>query len=283
MPKPILGGRDLRSPTSFLAVLMSRSPLLDGQVAVVTGASRGIGAATARALAGAGASVALAARDEAALRALADQLSSDGHGAIAVPTDVADQGAVERLVAKAVDTFGRLTVAFNNAAGGGGPPTPLADTSVESFDSSVAVTLRSVFLSLKYEIPAMLESGGGAIVNMSSTAGIGAVGGLAGYVASKHGVIGLTKTAALDYASRGIRVNAVAPGPILTDNLERAGPEMQRRAGLAMPMQRVGRPDEVAQTVVWLCSEPASFITGAVLPIDGGKLAGMAPFSSQSS
>jgi NAD(P)-dependent dehydrogenase (short-subunit alcohol dehydrogenase family) len=115
---------------------------------------------------------------------------------------------------------------------------------------------------------------------MSSTAGTEAVAGLAGYVSAKHGVIGLTKTAALDYASRGIRINAVAPGPILTDNLERAGPEMQRRAGLAMPMRRVGQPDEVARTVLWLCSEQASFITGVTLPIDGGKLAGMAPFDA---
>ncbi len=200
---------------------MSSTEPLEGKVAVITGASRGIGAATARAFSAAGASVALAARDEAALDALADELSSNGNGAIAVPTDVGDA-----------------------------------------------------------EIPAMLESGGGAIVNMSSTAGTEAVGGLAGYTSAKHGVIGLTKTAALDYASRGVRVNAVAPGPILTENLERAGPEMQERAGLAMPMRRIGQPEEVARAVVWLCSDQASFTTGVTLPIDGGKLAGMAPFGA---
>jgi NAD(P)-dependent dehydrogenase (short-subunit alcohol dehydrogenase family) len=259
---------------------MSSTPLLEGKVAVITGASRGIGAATARAFSAAGASVALAARDQAALAALADELSTNGNGAIAVPTDVGDAAAVERLVAETVSAFGHLELAFNNAAGGGQPPTPLADLPVDSYDGAVAITLRSVFLSMKYEIPAMLESGGGAIVNMSSTAGTEAVGGLAGYVSAKHGVIGLTKTAALDYASRGVRVNAVAPGPILTENLERAGPEMQERAGLAMPMRRIGQPDEVAHAVVWLCSEQASFTTGVTLPIDGGKLAGMAPFSA---
>jgi NAD(P)-dependent dehydrogenase (short-subunit alcohol dehydrogenase family) len=253
--------------------------LLEGKVAIITGASRGIGAATARVFRAAGASVALAARDEAALTALADELSSDGTGAIAVPTDVGDAAAVERLVAETVEAFGRLDVAFNNAAGGGQAPTLLADLPIDAYDSAIAITLRSVFLSMKYEIPAMLGAGGGAIVNMSSTAGVEAVGGLAGYVSAKHGVVGLTKAAALEYANQGIRVNAVAPGPILTENLERAGPEMQRRAGMAMPMQRIGTPHEVARAVVWLCSDQASYTTGATLPIEGGKLAGMAPFA----
>jgi NAD(P)-dependent dehydrogenase (short-subunit alcohol dehydrogenase family) len=133
---------------------------------------------------------------------------------------------------------------------------------------------------MKYEIPAMLESGGGAIVNMSSTAGLDAVMGLAGYVSSKHGVIGLTKVAALDYAEQRVRVNAIAPGPILTDRLEQAGEEAQRRAGLAVPVRRVGQPDEVASAVVWLCSDQASYVTGATLPVDGGLLAGAAPFGS---
>jgi NAD(P)-dependent dehydrogenase (short-subunit alcohol dehydrogenase family) len=259
----------------------SASLHLEGKVAIITGASRGIGAETARVFSAAGASVALAARDEAALADLADELSSDdvGGGAIVVPTDVGDAGAVERLVAKTVEAFGRLDVAFNNAAGGGQAPTPLADLPIDVYDSAIAITLRSVFVSMKYEIPAMLEAGGGAIVNMSSTAGLQAGGGLAGYVSAKHGVIGLTKTAALEYASHGIRVNAVAPGPILTENLQHAGPEMQRRAGMAMPMQRVGRPLEVARAVLWLCSEHASYTTGATLPIEGGKLAGMAPFA----
>jgi NAD(P)-dependent dehydrogenase (short-subunit alcohol dehydrogenase family) len=255
------------------------APILEGKVAIITGASRGIGAATARAFVAAGAAVALAARDEAALATLTKELTHNGGRAIAVPTDVGDPVAVEGLVATTVRVFGRLDLAFNNAAGGGQPPTQLADLPVEAYDSAIAITLRGVFLSMKYEIPAMLEAGGGAIVNMSSTAGLQGVGGLAGYVSAKHGVIGLTRTAALDYADLGVRVNAVAPGPILTENLERAGPEAQRQAALAMPMRRIGKPEEVANTVVWLCSDLATFITGETIVIDGGKLAGMAPFS----
>ena len=252
---------------------------LDGKTAIVTGASRGIGAAAARALGAAGASVALAARDADALEHLAGEITAAGGRALAVPTDIAEPAAVERLVARTVEEFGSLDLAFNNAAGGGHPPTPLVDVAVEDFDSALAVNLRGTFLCMKYEIPAMLESGGGAIVNMSSTAGLEAVGGLAAYVSSKHGIVGLTKVAALEYAARGVRVNVVAPGPILTDQLVRAGEAARQGAAQAVPMRRVGRPEEVASTVVWLCGEGASFITGAVLTIDGGKMAGMAPFA----
>jgi NAD(P)-dependent dehydrogenase (short-subunit alcohol dehydrogenase family) len=252
---------------------------LEAKVAIVTGASRGIGANTARAFARAGAAVALAARDEDALASVAENISDAGGRALAVPTDVGDAASVERLVARTVDAYGRLDIAFNNAGGGGHLPTPLAEVALEDYESALAINLRGVFLSMKYELPAMLEAGGGTIVNMASTAGVEAVAGLAGYVSSKHGVIGLTKSAALDYAERGIRINAVAPGPILTDRLEQAGEEAQRQAGLAMPMRRVGKPEEVASAVVWLCSDAASFITGTTLAIDGGKLAGIAPFS----
>lgn len=131
-----------------------------------------------------------------------------------------------------------------------------------------------MFLSLRHEIPALLAAGGGAIVNMASTAGMEAVGGTAGYTAAKHGVIGLTKVAALDYAASGIRVNAIAPGPILTERLEAAGEEWQRQAGQGLPMQRIGQPAEVAAAAVWLCSDQASFVTGATITVDGGKLAG---------
>jgi NAD(P)-dependent dehydrogenase (short-subunit alcohol dehydrogenase family) len=251
---------------------------MTGKVALVTGASRGIGAAVARAFRSAGARVAIAARDAEALDRLADELGrSDGH-AVALPADVSDPGAVAEMVDRVVEEFGRLDFACNNAAGGGHPPTPLAEVPIEAFDSGLAVSLRGVFLSMREEIPAILQSGGGAIVNMSSTAGLQGVGGLASYVAAKHGVEGLTKVAALDYAGLGVRVNAVAPGPILTDNLKRAGDGAQEAAAAAMPIKRVGQPGEVAAAVVWLCSEAAGFITGTTLTIDGGKLAGTAPF-----
>ena len=251
---------------------------MTGKVALVTGASRGIGTAVARAFRAAGARVAIAARDAEALGALADELgASDGH-ALALPTDVSDPEAVAAMVERTVSQFGRLDFACNNAAGGGHPPTPLAHVSVEAFDSGVATNLRGVFLSMRSEIPAILDSGGGAIVNMSSTAGLQAVGGLASYVAAKHGVEGLTRVAALDYAQLGVRVNAVAPGPILTDNLKRAGGAAQEAAAAAMPLRRVGQPEEVAAAVVWLCSDAAAFITGTTLTIDGGKLAGTPPF-----
>ncbi|MGA4539670.1 SDR family NAD(P)-dependent oxidoreductase [Uniformispora flossi] len=251
---------------------------LDGRVALVTGAARGIGAASARALHRAGAAVVLAARSADALEALADEITKDGGRALAVPTDVTDPLAVERLVARTCDTYGRLDAAVNNAAGGGHPPTPLAEVDVADFDSAFAVNLRGVFLAMKYEIPAMLASGGGAIVNMSSTAGLQAVGGLAGYVSTKFGLVGLTRVAALDYADAGIRINALAPGPIHTEQLERAGEQARSMAAAAMPMRRIGQPEEVAEAVVWLCSDASSFVTGATLPIDGGKLSGTPPF-----
>ena len=140
--------------------------------------------------------------------------------------------------------------------------------------------MRGVFLVMRHEIPAMLANGGGAIVNMSSTAGLQAVAGLAAYVATKHGIEGLTKVAALDYAKQGIRVNAIAPGPILTDNLARAGEAAQHAARSRDAMQRIGQPDEIGAAAVWLCSDQAAFITGTTLVIDGGKLAGTPPSRS---
>ncbi|HEU0026833.1 MAG TPA: SDR family NAD(P)-dependent oxidoreductase [Ktedonobacterales bacterium] len=248
--------------------------LLRDKVALITGASRGIGAAAARVFVAAGAAVALAARSERAIAALADEIRDAGGYAIAAPTDVGDPRAVERLVERAVGVFGRLDVAFNNA-GDGHMPAPLADLSVEDFDRAVRGSLRSVFLAMKYEIPAMLASGGGAIVNMSSTAGVQGVRGMAGYDAAKHGVVGLTQSAALDYAARRIRVNAIAPGPILTERLSALSDEARAQVTRAVPMARIGLPQEVAALAAWLCSDQTSFITGAAIPIDGGRLAGI--------
>jgi NAD(P)-dependent dehydrogenase (short-subunit alcohol dehydrogenase family) len=252
---------------------------LAGRVAIVTGASRGIGAATARALSRAGATVVLAARTTQALDTLAADITAAGGGALAVATDVTDPDSVRHLVERTVEAYGHLDAAVNNAAGGGHPPTPLAEVAVEDYDSALTVSLRGVFLAMKYQIPAMLDSGGGAIVNMASTGGLHPVGGLAGYVSAKFAVIGLTRTAALDYADRGIRVNALAPGPILTEQLERAGAQAQQRAAAALPVGRLGRPEEVAAAAVWLCSPESSFVTGSTLTVDGGMLAGMPPFS----
>lgn len=236
---------------------------IENKVVIVTGASRGIGAAGARAFAAAGARVVLAARDEAAL----NEVAKDLDGALVVPTDVSDAGSVKALVDRTIARFGRLDAAFNNA-GGNVAMRPVGEIPDGEFDQTLAVNLRGVFLCMKHEINAMLANGGGAIVNMASTAGIGSAPGLAAYVAAKHGIVGLTKAAALDYADKGIRINALAPGPIHTD------PRMDpQQVGRWVPMQRVGRPEEVAAVAVWLCSDDASYITGAILPVDGGKLA----------
>ena len=247
-----------------------------GRVALVAGASRGIGAAVAEAFAAAGAAVVLGARDTRALAAVAKRIEAGGGRAIAVRTDVTDVASMRALVDAALAAYGRLDAAFNNAADG--PlPAPLADIDPDEFDRGIATSIRGTFLGMKFQIPAMLGGGGGAIVNMASIAGLNGTAGLAAYVAGKAGIIGLTKVAALDYADQGVRVNVVAPGPILTHHLQAAGPEAQRLAGLSTPMRRTGTVAEVARAVLWLCSEQPSFITGIVLPIDGGQSAGNKP------
>ncbi len=251
-------------------------PSFAGKVALVAGASKGIGAVTAQAFARAGAAVVLAPRDDAPLKEVADGIRAEGGQALAVKTDVGDAASVEQLVAQAVDTFGRLDVAFNNATDGP-MPAPLAEIDPDGFDRAIRTNIRSTFLGMKYEIQAMLRTGGGSIVNMASRAGLEGIANLAGYTAGKAGIIALTKVAALDYADQGIRVNVLAPGTILTYHLEAAGEEAQRLASLATPMQRIGRSEEVADAVLWLCSDQASYITGVTLPIDGGQSAGTKP------
>jgi NAD(P)-dependent dehydrogenase (short-subunit alcohol dehydrogenase family) len=250
--------------------------LLRGRVALVAGASKGIGAATAEAFAAAGAAVVLGARDTKALEAVAARIEAAGGRAHAVGTDVSDTESMRNLVEAAVAAYGRLDAAFNNATDGP-MPAPLAEIDPGEFDRGIATNIRGTFLGMKFQIPAMLNNGGGAIVNMASLAGVTGVANLAAYVAGKAGIIGLTKVAALDYADQGIRVNVVAPGTIATHHLEAAGEQARRGAAMATPMRRIGTTTEVADTVLWLCSEKASFITGAVIPIDGGQSAGIKP------
>jgi NAD(P)-dependent dehydrogenase (short-subunit alcohol dehydrogenase family) len=249
---------------------------MHGQVALVAGASRGIGAATAEAFAAAGAAVVLAARDLPALQAVARRIEAAGGRALAVRADVSDAGSMRDLVDQALAAYGRLDAAFNNATAGP-MPAPLAEIDPDDFDRGIATNIRGTFLGMKFQVPAMLRTGGGSIVNMASVAGVQGTANLAAYVAGKAGIIGLTKVAALDYADAGIRVNVVAPGPILTHHLEAAGPEAQRLAGLSTPMRRTGTAAEVADVVLWLCSPQSSFVTGTVIAVDGGQSAGNKP------
>jgi NAD(P)-dependent dehydrogenase (short-subunit alcohol dehydrogenase family) len=246
--------------------------LLQDKVVLITGASRGIGAAAARTFAAEGATIVLAARNADAIEKLAETIAERGGTALAVPADVADPTAVERLVQATLERYGRLNAAFNNA-GGGPMPRPLAEIAVADFESALRVNVLGIFLCLKYEIAAMLDGGGGSIVNTSSTAGLRAVPGIAGYVASKHAILGLTKTAALDYAAMNIRVNAIAPGTILTERLQELDEARREQISGQIPMGRLGRPEEVAKAAAWLLSDEAAYITGTTFEIDGGRMA----------
>ncbi len=249
-------------------------------VALVVGASRGIGATTARRLAADGALVVLAARDSATLTEVGRDIAAAGGRAEVVPTDVTDADAVEALIAGIVVRHGRLDAAVNAAAAHGRRPTRLAETDLADFDDTFAVSLRGVYLCMRAEIRSMLARGRGSIVNVASTAGLQAVGGLAAYVAAKHGVIGLTRSVALDYAGDGIRVNALLPGSTHTEQLDRAGPAARARVAAAIPAGRLATPAEIADAAAWLCSAGSSYVSGSTLVVDGGLLAGQRPFGS---
>jgi NAD(P)-dependent dehydrogenase (short-subunit alcohol dehydrogenase family) len=246
-----------------------------GQVAFITGASSGMGLATTLAFAEAGAAVALADINEAALTAAAKQLTDAGHQALAIVCDVTDEDQVATAVDRTVETFGRLDMAYNNA-GIQIPPTDAADESAEQFDRVNAINLRGIWASMKHELRHMRTQGSGAIVNCSSLGGLVGIPGRASYHATKHGVIGLTGSAALEYAPRGIRINAICPGtidtPMVSDMIAKG--ELDRaEAEAGQPINRLGTADEIAQAVLWLCSPGASFVIGIALPVDGGYVA----------
>jgi NAD(P)-dependent dehydrogenase (short-subunit alcohol dehydrogenase family) len=224
-------------------------------------------------LSGAGATVVVAARTSSEIETLEGEIKKSGGTALAIPTDVTVERQVADLVNRTVATFGRLDVAFNNA-GAGHRPRPLAEFDLADFEQTISTNLVGMFLAMKYEIPAMLAAGGGAIVNMSSTAGLQGAPGMGPYSAAKHGVIGLTKSAALDYGRSSIRINAIAPGPIVNERMAQLPEEARQHIARSVPLGRLGDVDQVAAAVVWLCSDDASFVHGAVLAIDGGRLAG---------
>lgn len=250
---------------------------MEGKVAMVTGAASGIGRATAQALAVAGAKVVVSDISESGGAETVRLVQDAGGEAIFIKTDVSRPEDVEALVAGAVAEFGALHCAVNNAGIGG----DLADTvnyPVEGWDRLLAINLTGVWLCMKSEIAQMLKQGGGAVVNMASILGTVGFANASAYVAAKHGVLGITRVAALEYATQGVRVNAVCPGFILTPMLEKgldieAHPEVADQIAGLHPMKRLGQPEEVAAAVVWLCSDRASFVTGHPLLVDGGYVA----------
>ena len=251
--------------------------LLDGKTAIVTGGASGIGRATALAFAREGARVLVQDRAEAGAQETVGLINAAGGQALSIGGDVTSEEDVQAMVAKAVSSFGKLDCAFNNAgispAAAGPTMQRTHELSLASFQKVIDINLTGVFLCMKHQIPHMLAGGGGAIVNTASVAGLVGLPTASAYVGSKHGVIGITKTAAMEYAREGVRVNAVCPGYVLTpmtqDGVARRGEELLNK----VPMHRLGKPEEIAEAVVWMCSERASFVTGSFYTVDGGYYA----------
>ncbi|MCC5669604.1 glucose 1-dehydrogenase [Nostoc sp. CHAB 5784] len=254
--------------------------ILQDKVALVTGGTAGIGRATAIAFGAAGAKVVFSGRREAELETTSAMIRELGAECLFVRSDVSSETEVKALIEKTVATYGRLDFALNNA-GVGTAPNPLHEQSVEDFDSMMVTNLRGVFLCMKYEIQQMLTQGAGVIINTCSTAGSSGVPGSGPYTASKHGVMGLTRSAALDYAKQGIRINSIYPGYVrdteivTAEILQEMGMTLEQFESMAsssVPMGRMAQPEEIAATVVFLCSNAASYITGQPLAIDGGLI-----------
>lgn len=245
----------------------------EGKVAIITGGSFGIGRATCVAFAKRGAKVVIAdwIEDQETL----NLIQAAGGDAIFVKCDVSSEEDVKNLVEKTINTFGRLDFAFNNA-GIEGHKAPVHECTTENWDKTIGINLKGVWLCMKYQIPHMLKTGKGSIVNCASVAGLVGFSGIPAYVASKHGVVGLSKNAALDYAKTGLRVNAVCPGVIRTPMIDRftgKDKEVEKAFESMEPVGRMGEPEEVAEAVVWLCSDGATFVTGQAIAVDGGWIA----------
>lgn len=244
--------------------------IFNNKVALITGGSFGIGKATAIAFASKGAKVVVA--DWVEEEETINSIKNAGGNAIFLKTDISNEADIQQMVEKTLDQYGRLDYAFNNA-GIEGLSAPTHECSNENWEKTITINLKGVWLCMKYQIPCMLSQGKGAIVNNASIAGLVGFPNIPAYVASKHGVIGLTKNAALEYARQGIRVNVVCPGVIKTPMIDRftgKDKEVEKQFENMEPIGRMGQPEEVAEAVLWLCSDAASFVTGIAMPVDGG-------------
>lgn len=245
---------------------------MKNKTVIITGAASGIGKATAELFARLGANVVISDIQEAEGKSTTERIIAAGGKASFFKTDVAKPEEMEALVNFAVKTYGKLDVAVNNA-GIGGELNPVADMSIEGWQKVISINLNSLFYGMKYQIQAMLKNGSGSIVNISSILGSVGFAGSAGYAAAKHGVIGLTQTAALEYSAQGIRVNAVGPGFIETPLLNALDAEMKKQLVALHPIGRLGKSEEVAELILWLASDKSSFVTGSYYPVEGGYLA----------